>query len=458
MSSDGRALWLGCALWLGVGGAFCAHGAEVSREAVVAQNAAIAFAVYSDSAETAKALQAAVDTLVEAPTEAHLAAAREAWLAAREPYGQSEVYRFRNGPIDALTVAGEMIPGEGREGYINAWPLDEALIDYVVEVDGNARNEDQPVTSLIADERFEITPANLNAMNELGENEANVATGYHAIEFLLWGQDLNGDRAPHDGRRRRDDTPGQRPVTDYRADADCTSGAESSPAAICERRGQYLRAAAALLVEDLTRIAAAWDPDGGAHYQRFTAGEDEGRALLKILIGMGSLSYGELAGERILVALAANSQEDEHSCFADNTHRDIYLNALGIQNSYLGRYTRVDGAEVTGPGIDALLRAQGHTELADRLKAQLAATMEAAQVIVDKAEQGMPFDRLIEQYPGEDKDGRPILNANMANNILVNDVVVALQRQTRTIEDAIAALFGEGIDYDIEDSPAFAGG
>lgn len=22
--------------------------------------------------------------------------------------------------------------------------------------------------------------------------QANVATGYHAIEFLLWGQDLNG--------------------------------------------------------------------------------------------------------------------------------------------------------------------------------------------------------------------------------------------------------------------------
>ena len=29
-----------------------------------------------------------------------------------------------------------------------------------------------------------------NKLHEIGGNEANVATGYHAIEFLLWGQDL----------------------------------------------------------------------------------------------------------------------------------------------------------------------------------------------------------------------------------------------------------------------------
>ena len=45
-----------------------------------------------------------------------------------------------------------------------------------------------------------ITPEFLSGtLQEAGDIEANVATGYHAIEFLLWGQDLNGTKA---GRRQ----------------------------------------------------------------------------------------------------------------------------------------------------------------------------------------------------------------------------------------------------------------
>ena len=33
-------------------------------------------------------------------------ATKAAWLASREPYGQTEVYRFRVGPIDALMADG----------------------------------------------------------------------------------------------------------------------------------------------------------------------------------------------------------------------------------------------------------------------------------------------------------------------------------------------------------------
>jgi putative iron-regulated protein len=378
------------------GNIFEAPAEEATVDSVVRTNAQIAFAVYGDSLATARTLRDRLAELVASPSEATHAAAKQAWLAAREPYGQSEVYRFQAGPIDALRDDGTIgEDGEGPEGRINAWPLGEALIDYVAaEVDGDAGPESGgsvPGVSgnVIADAAGfpQLTPDVLEGLNELGGDERNVATGYHAIEFLLWGQDLNGDGTP--GFGSRDATPGQRSYTDYLPEgAGCTNGN-------CTRRGQYLLAAADLLIRDLERVTAAWDPNGGVYYASFTSGGKV--SLARILEGMGRLGFGELAGERMNIALVANSQEDEHSCFSDNTHRDILLDALGIQNSWLGRYVRTDGTVVRGPSPDALLRAQGDVALADEMTAAIDDTMQKVGVIDARAKDGIPFDNQIQE-------------------------------------------------------------
>jgi putative iron-regulated protein len=261
-----------------------------------------------------------------------------------------------------------------------------------------------------------ITPDVLAGLTELGGDERNVATGYHAIEFLLWGQDLNADGSP--GFSGRDATPGERSFTDYLPlEAGCTNGN-------CDRRGQYLLAATDLLISDLERVVQAWDPSAGDnYYATFVAGEKV--SLANILEGMGRLGYGELAGERMNVALVANSQEDEHSCFSDNTHRDLLLDALGIQNSFLGSYTRVDGRVVSGPGIEDLLIAQGDADVAQTLGAALADTIAKLGVIDTRARQGIPFDNQIQEGITE-------------TNIVA--AIEALKDQTDAIEDAIEAL------------------
>lgn len=365
----------------------------VSRADVVKTNANIAYAAYSDSLITAQQLTEAVNVLVAEPTEANLALAKQAWLAAREPYGQTEVYRFRNGPI-------ETVGGEGVEGRVNAWPLGEAIIDYVAPaVDGSANQEDGTAAvdgSIITNTTDfpTINAETLKTMFEHDEDERNVTTGYHAIEFLLWGQDLNLDGTTGEGGNR-DATAGQRPATDYATNGACTSGDVAANDEICTRRGQYLIAASELLAEDLALVVDQWEPLVGAHYQSFTAGGDASLAL--ILEGMGRLSWGELAGERINVALRFNSQEDEHSCFSDNTHRDIYLNAKGVQNSFAGSYTRVNGEVVDGAGFDDLLVKEGFAERANDLRAALEQTQAAATVLDTKAQTGMPFDALVQQ-------------------------------------------------------------
>lgn len=424
------------------------------RTQVIAHNAALTYAVYSDTLSTAKQLEQAIAQLVAQPSEANLLAARQAWLAAREPYGQSEVFRFQGGPIDDLDDSGKLEAGKGPEPRINAWPLDEALIDYVAKnVDGNARNEDQPKTSFVQDLKFAISPDSLAAANEYKGNEANVATGYHAIEFLLWGQDLNQGQSSWDGKALRDTSAGQRPYTDYVAGKGCTSGLNKpDKAEVCKRRGDYLQAVSALLVRDLTHVTQAWAPEQDNYRAQFVKAEQAEQSLLKILLGMGSLSYGELAGERLMVALAAGSQEDEQSCFSDNTHRDLFTDALGIQNVYLGRYTQVDGKQLQGPSVKDLLSSKD-SALADTLAQQLEATMQAAAVVDAKAKAGTPFDKLVEQFPGKDSEGRTVRNANLANNVLVHNAVEALQAQTASIEAAAKALLGE-VQFEVEGSAA----
>ncbi len=352
------------------------ESSSVSAKTVAETAANIAYASYSDSLATAKELEKAVDAFVATPTEANLSNARKVWFKSREPYGQTEVFRFDDGIVDEW------------EGKVNAWPLDESLIDYVAnEVDGLAGD----ISPGIIQDTVgipEITGAVLRANFEKDGEEANVSTGYHAIEFLLWGQDLNEDGS---GSGPRDTSAGQRPVSDYDTGAGCTSGKGNLvDSSICKRRGQYLKIAADLLVEDLQEMVNNWKPGvAGNHYATFVAGGDN--SVKQILASMGRLSYGELAGERINIALLKNSQEDEHSCFSDNTHRDIVTNALGIQNMFLGTY-----GSVKGDGIEAYLRDKGQDQLADKLKANLADTVAKAGVLSSTAEAGVPFDNQIQ--------------------------------------------------------------
>jgi putative iron-regulated protein len=311
---------------------------------------------YAAAVTAAEELRDAIDGLVESPSEATLEAARNKWLDAREPYGLTEVYRFYDGPIDD--------PDDGPEGQINAWPLDEMYIDY---------GKDDETAGLINSDE-ELTTELLVDSNEKG-GEKNIATGYHAIEFLLWGQDLS------------DTGPGDRKYTDYVTDG---SGAVNA-----DRRGQYLQLVADLLIEDLTFVRDAWQADDG--YGAEFAELEPKEALRRMLLGMGSLSGAELSGERMQTAFDNKDQEDEHSCFSDNTHRDLILNAEGIRQIYTGVYAKSMGA-----GISDWVKLDD-AELDEKVVADLDATKAALAAIP------VPFDQALQ---GEDTDeGREAIAA-----------------------------------------------
>lgn len=408
------------ALLLAGGLAAVQPSAAQSAEAkdVVATYADIAAAKYGDALATARGLQSAIDTFLKAPGQSTHEAAKQAWLAARVPYQQSEVYRFGNAIVDDW------------EGKVNAWPLDEGLIDYVDESYGVENQENLFYTAnVIANPKLvfggieidavKIDQALIRSLHEVDGIEADVATGYHAIEFLLWGQDLNGTGAG----------AGTRPWTDYSLDQ-CTSGN-------CERRRDYLKAAVDLLVSDLEEMAAAWG-DGGAAREALAAESPE-RGLTTILVGMGSLSFGELAGERMKLGLLLHDPEEEHDCFSDNTANSHYYDALGIRNAYLGAYKRVDGSVVQGASLSDLVKAK-NPKLDAEMRAKLDATMAAMTAMKKASDSGqMAYDQMIGE--GNDK-----------GNAMVQAAIDALLDQTKSIEKVVAALDLDPVEFESSDS------
>ena len=303
-------------------------------------------ASYAKAAADAAALRDAVSALLAEPGAATLTTARNAWINARVAYLQTEAFRFYDGPIEAI------------EGRINAWPLNEAFIDYV---DGD------PAAGLVNATDVEISRDAILGRDQVTD-EADVTTGWHAIEFLLWGQDLSELGA------------GARTASDY------LPGAANN-----DRRRAYLRIVSQMLVEDLDSLAAAWDMGRADGYGARFVALDPREALGRMINGMAVLAGFEMMSERLAVALDSGDQEDEHSCFSDNTRDDFIYDLRGIRNVYFG-----DVGGQAGAGLDELLR-----QVDPALDARVVGLLnraEAAAADIDR-----PFDRVLASPPGSAK-------------------------------------------------------
>jgi putative iron-regulated protein len=409
-------------------GAACALGAAwpamaseaVTPAAVIKNYADLAEAMYGDAFAGGEALRAAVRALLDEPSPRTLAAARIAWKAARNVYVPTEGFRFGNKVVDDW------------EGNVNAWPVDEGLIDYVDVKSYGESKEDNPLftANVIARRKLQLGSEQVNTskidkkllrkLHQALEVEANVATGYHAIEFLLWGQGLNG---PGPGA-------GNRQATDYDT-SKCTNGN-------CDRRRAYLRAATDLLVDDLAEITAAWKQGGAARAELMGKGADGG--LTAILTGLGSLSYGELAGERIKLGVVLHDPEEAHDCFSDNTQNAHYFDQVGMMAIWNGRYLRADGKFVSGPSMADLAR-QKSAEAAKRLDNAMAVSLAKLQLVKNTADSGaMAYHTMLAA-------------GNDAGNKMLLDASESIVAQARAVEGVVAAL---NLKIELEESKGLA--
>ena len=107
-------------------------------------------------------------------------------------------------------------------------------------------------------------------------------------------------------------------------------------------------------------------------------------------------------------------QEDEHSCFSDNTHRDMVQDIQGVQNVYLGTYGSVSGTSIKD------VVAEIDADLAARLETEIAASLDAANALQP------PFDNEIAL---DNTEGRE----------RVQTLITNLRTQEATLEEVFRA-------------------
>ena len=322
---------------------------------------------YRKAADDAKLLGHAVDAFLATPSEDTLKAARTAWVDARPSYLKTETFRFYDGPIEDV------------EGTINAWPMNEAYIDYV---DG------KPDAGLINDASFKIGLQDIAKSNQ-SKDEADVTTGWHAVEFLLWGQDLSAVG------------PGNRPYTDY------VAGTGNN-----DRRREYLKLVTDDLAGKLHDLEGTWQLQNAVGYARKLKTMPEREAIGRMVNGMAVLAGFEFMSERLAVALDSGDQEDEHSCFSDTTKQDFVYDLVGIKQVWTG-----DNEGGERAGLNDLVRAQD-AALADRIDGLLADTETKVAALGD------PWDKVL--AAPKDSTERKV----------AEDAVVALQALGTGLKDA----------------------
>jgi putative iron-regulated protein len=345
---------------------------------------------YQDSYSLTLDLKSKITTFIDAPSESGFNQVKSAWLAAREPYGQTEVYRECSGPVDTDESASTPW-GLGNEGQMNAWPIDESYIDYVqVGTEPYANN----YASIISNTSQPITIDLIANANE-GVDDKSISAGWHAIEFLLWGQD---NTVP------AENLPGQRLYTDY------------STAEFASRRGEYLLLTTDLLLSDLQNLVNTWNV--GGTYRTVIENLDENTALQQLINGAFFIAGDELSSERMIAPVDStdgidnSGQEDEHSCFSDNTNRDVFANAKGVNNVIFGEYGTISGASFYD------LVAQQDSVQAQRLLEAANNSMAKVNVIGNNS---MPFDFLITQESSDNPVG-PVMQSVQALKELADEI------------------------------------
>lgn len=387
-------------LWTPVVSAQTLESASVDVAQIVENYTDIALASYKDALNSAVLMRTAIEDFLNNPNEETLAEARTTWRTARIPYEQSEVFVHISPVI------------EDWVDRVNAGPINESFIDYVAGgTTDNIINADVMNIGGKMVEIEKITPEFIaRSLHQVDGQLQNVASGYHVIEFLLWGQDNSGSEEPG-----VEEGAGQRPATDYDLE-NCTNGN-------CARRGEYLYAAVNLLVEDLNEAVSHWVVTGDVRRDLMA---DPEAAISKILTGLGSLSYGELAGDRLQRALLVQTMDAELDRFSNNSHISYLFNARGIIGVYFGEYYSMEGELTRGPSLADLVK-EVAPDLDEKFRTQLGITMARMRLLIDHARDVEAFDLMI-------------ANGNETGNDLVAATIKGLIDQSETLSEMFDAL------------------
>ena len=251
---------------------------------------------YSDLKEKNSDLYLSVVDFGNAPSDAKFQAICDAWLAAREPWEQSEAFLF--GPVADF----------GLDPNMDSWPLDQEAI----------------VNTLKSQQWNDMTWSGDYDEDDEAIAAAQNVRGFHTLEFLAF----------RDGKART--------LTDQAASDNAADYVYNETNATAW--AQYMRNTAQLLVDDVTLLCNEWEDSYANEFKKHNGGDfTSGLSCIEQLIDgcidiageVGGAKIGEpydlyMSGKKTEALYAVESWYSWHS-------RDDYTNNIySIRNAYYG--------------------------------------------------------------------------------------------------------------------------
>lgn len=284
---------------------------QIDSSAFAAQVGIVAYTSLSDASQTAQTLDSQLASFMYHPNPMSQAEIQQAWRLAYNSFLHSLIFSYL--PIqDPPEWQSQRIGYRHLLGQLDSWPIEGGYIDYI---------QGYPFSGIVNDLTLEIDEDSIRSQHGFTD-PTNASLGYHALEFMLWGN--SGKRSAHDFFPQENTAP--IPVNDAEITAEpladsssnLLDGSSSDNALIQvevpeiklqnhNRRRQYTQLLIELLQKDLHRIQRRWEPSSG-YYAQLLQQSDSGNTLRSALIAAQGLISNEILHKRFQLISSEFSQ------------------------------------------------------------------------------------------------------------------------------------------------------
>lgn len=301
--------------------------ASIDAQAFAAQAGLEAYTGLSRASQSAQVVDSKLASFLYHPNPMTHGELKQAWRQAYDDFLRAMVFAYL--PIqDPPEWYSKHIAYRDLLTQLDSWPIQGGYIDYV---------PGYPFSGIVNDLTLVIDEQTLRNQHLFTDN-SNASIGYHALEFMLWGD--NGERSPHDFFPQENTAPvllnegehnhenseagldqGTEPAPEVHAHTEETNQPGMPEPQNHNRRRQYVQVISEVLQKDLIRVQRRWEPSTG-YYAQLIQQSTPDNTLQAALIAAQRLISEEILNKRFTL---------ESSEFSASSARDIEMLLHGLQ-------------------------------------------------------------------------------------------------------------------------------
>lgn len=290
---------------------------EIDASTFSAQVGIVAYTSLSRASQSAQVMDSKLASFMYHPNPMSQEEITQSWRQAYDDFLYTLIFSYLpiQDPPDWHTQG---ISYDDLLIQLDSWPIEGGYIDYI---------PGYPFSGIVNDLALDIDEKNLRSQHGFTD-PTNASLGYHAIEFMFWGQE--GNRSAHDFFPQENTAPV--PINDTEGNShnydeqDITAdGTAVHTPQNHNRRRQYTKLLSEILQKDLHRVQRRWEPSNGYYSQLLLQSNPENTLQAAFIAGQRFISEELLQKRFQLIS----------SEFSNSSQQDMHALLTGLESWYL---------------------------------------------------------------------------------------------------------------------------